>query len=233
MNSNRFLVLSIFCLCSFRLFAGDSTKHSDANKGLFIRLSSGIGFINSTYTSEVVTGGNGGLNNVDDFLGNGYTIPVDLVVGMRIKRFKIGVGFSQILFHVPTLTRSSGSIDTSGATGALVKHALKSYGKNYLFPLFMSIELYSKKQFTLDVNMNYGLLFHDRNAYDGTYAPSATPNTPGYSFSFGFSPALHVGKFSAFLNPSMAFTHVSYHGSSNEDLTDLYFTLGIGAEYSF
>jgi hypothetical protein len=211
----------------------DTTLNTPKDFGIFILLSSGIGSINSTYTTEVVTGGYGGLNNVDDFLGKGYSIPLNAVAGVRINRFRIGLGFSRIAFHVPSLTRTSSSVDSTNASGALVKNQLKSYGINYAFPLFIGYELWHKNHFSLDFSVNYGIFFHDTNAYDGTYAPSATPNTPGYCFSFGFSPAYHAGKFFVLLNPCMGLTHVSYHGSTNEDLTDLYFTLGIGAGYNF
>ncbi len=211
----------------------DSSGHAASDRGLFLRISSGISFVNSTYTSEVVNGGPSGMNNVDDFLGNGYAVPVELMVGYRIKRFKFGLGFSYVSFHVPSLTRTSGSQDSTLATGAVVKNQVKTFGSNYLFPAFAGFELFRKNQFALDVNMNCGIFFHDLHAYDGTYAPSGTANTPGYTFSFGFTPTYNHGNYSFFLSPSFGLNHVSYHGSSNEDLTDLFFTLGIGASYNF
>jgi len=211
----------------------DTLKPKQDGCKIFVLIASGIGSMNSTYTSEVVTGGYGGQNNVDDFLGNGYSVPLTLEAGYQIKRFKIGIGFSRTSFHVPSLTRSDASLDSTNASGALVKHQVKTYGTNYSFPLFLAYELMHKNNFSLDANVSYGLFFHDYNAYDGTYAPSATANTPGYSFSFGFTPAYHFGNFALLLQPCMGLTHVSYHGNTNEDLTDLSFTLGVGVSYRF
>ncbi len=211
----------------------DTTHHKKCCLRFFTRFSSGFGFMSSTYTSTLVTPANGATNVSNDYVGNGYAIPVDLVLGIRIHSFKIGLGISKIFFHVPTLSRTPDPTDTSLVTGAPIKHQAKTFGSNSEIPLFLEYDLYIKNHFVLAGNICFGVFYHDRNAYDGTYAPSARAGTSGFSYSFGLSPSYKTGHFTLFLNPCMRLTEISYYHSSKEDLTDLSLSLGFGACYTF
>ncbi|HXC06620.1 MAG TPA: hypothetical protein VNZ86_17810, partial [Bacteroidia bacterium] len=191
----------------------------------------GIGILRSSYTSEVVTGGPGGFNNVDDYYGSGYQVPVEISAGYRHHNFSAGLGITIQYFHVPTLTRNAYALDSTNATGAPVKHQIAPLGKNYIIPVFLEYRFAQKGAISCGVRLAYGAFFHDRNAYDGTYAPSSSPLAFGHSFSFGFTPAYTHGPWNFFLHPGLLLTQIRYHGSTNEDLTDLGFNLGVGIEY--
>ncbi|MFI5150506.1 MAG: hypothetical protein ACHQRM_12285 [Bacteroidia bacterium] len=209
----------------------DSLKKELPSKDPFIRLETGIGLLNSYYTSEVVTGGSGGFNNVDDYHGTGYSIPAGISAGYRYHTFSAGLGIAVQYFHVPMLTRSVYALDSTNATGSAVKHQLKGYGKNYIIPLFLEYRFLKKGNAAYSIRLAYGAFFHDRTAYDGTYAPSSTPLAFGHSFSFGITPSWTKGPWNFFLHPSLLLTQIRYHGSSNEELTDLSFNFGIGVDY--
>jgi hypothetical protein len=210
----------------------DSLKAATNSKHLFLHFASGIGIANSTYTSEVVTGGYGGFNNVDDYSGSGYHVPVEISLGYCTHSFSAGIGFSVLFFHVPTLTRSSSALDSTNATGAPVKHQINTFGKNYVIPLFLEYCFLQKGAISWSARLSFGAMIHDRNAYDGVYAPSSSPQAFGHSSSFSIVPAYNTGKWSFFLSPGFMLTQIRYHGSSNEELTDLYFNLGIGVNYA-
>jgi hypothetical protein len=211
----------------------DTSHHKNCCVHFFARLSSGIGFMSSTYSSTFIAGGYGGGNVSNDYIGNGYEIPLSLVLGIRIHSFKIGLGISKILFHVPSLIRTPDPSDTTTATGTAIKHQVKKFGANYIFPLFMEYDLYKINHFVLAANMNLGIFYHDRTAYDGIYAPSAQSGTSGFAYGFGLSPSYQCGHFSFFLNPCMRLTKINYYHASKEDLTDLSLNLDFGACYTF
>jgi hypothetical protein len=229
------LTACLLLLCTGAMgkpFAGsDSVPKPAPAKDLFLRIGTGIGFVNSNYTSEVVTGGAGGFNNVDDYHGNGFQVPVEISAGFRHHNFSAGLGLSIIYFHVPTLTRSVNAIDSTNATGAPVKNQIGSMGKNYLVPLFLEYRFIQKIKFGCSARVAYGVFLHDRNAYDGVYAPSSSPLAFGHSFSFAIVPSYTHVLWSVFLSPGLLLTQIRYHGSSNEELTDLSFNLGIGIDY--
>jgi hypothetical protein len=200
---------------------------------VFIRLESGIGSLNSTYRSELITATSPGINISKDYLGRGYSIPLNLVMGIQLHSFKIGLGFSALFFHVPELLRQGDTISYNQVTGSPVKHAVKDYGTNYVFPLFLEYTFYRKEKLNLSANISYGILYHDMHAYTGDYAPSARANISGTSFSFGLSPAYSLKHMTFFLNPNFMLTGVSYHGPTRDELTDLYFTMGIGCNVHF
>jgi hypothetical protein len=210
--------------------APDTSHHKSCCLHPFIRLSAGIGFTSSTYSSTMVTP-SGNLSN--DYIGNGYEVPLELVLGLRFHSLKIGLGISQILFHVPSLIRTPDPSDTSTATGATIKHQIKKFGTNYIFPLFLEYDLFANNHFVLAANMNLGIFYHDRSAYDGTYAPSARAGTSGFAYGFGFSPSYKSGPVTVFLNPCVRLTKINYYHDSKEDLTDISLNLGFGACYTF
>jgi hypothetical protein len=248
-NISFYLSLLFLSLYSFSSAQTDTSMHAAApvpkavsntdtvksrvHFDVFLRLESGIGSLHSTYTSELITATSPATNISRDYLGSGYSIPVSLVLGIQVRSFKIGLGFSALFFHVPELMRQGDTISYNQVTGAPVKQAVKTYGTNYVFPLFMEYTFYRKQNFNLSANISYGILYHDMHAYNGDYAPSARANISGTSFSFGLSPAYSLKHISFFLNPNLMLTGVSYHGPTRDELTDLYFTLGIGCNVRF
>lgn len=206
----------------------DDTDKKPLIQKLFMRFNTGISLDRSTYTSELITAASSGINITDTYLGKGFAIPAGLVFGIQIHQFKIGVGFSAISFHVPSLLRTGDTLQNTYITGNPVKHQNGYWRTDYMFPLFLEYTFYNKNHFELSVNTMLGVYYHDINSYDGWYAGSARAGISGNSYGFGVSPQWNCGHFTFFLNPSILLNQISYHRSTRDDLSDIFLSMGLG-----
>jgi hypothetical protein len=213
-----------------------SAKHDSLHKPhfpLFIRFAAGIGRMNSSYSTELITPGNPGINITHQYTGAGYEIPFEVAAGVQCGRFRISLGLTIVQYHVPQLSRQGDTLFNTQTTGSPVKHQSKQFGTNYFIPLSIDYRVYQKKQFELSARLGFGIYYHGMNAYDGGYAPSEKPDISGSSFSFGIVPAYVFKNISFFLNPCFRLDAVSYHRSTYDDLSDLSLSCSAGCCISF
>jgi hypothetical protein len=211
----------------------DSLIPKKKDKGVFIRFAAGISSVHTTYTSELVTATTPHTNLSMTYLGSGYAIPLDLFIGFRYHAFKIGIGLSEVLFHVSSLSRTDDTLQNTTITGAAVKHQVQQFGKDLVVPVFVEYTIFQSNTFCLDANMYVGGYYPDLNAYTGGYASSGRKDISGMAFAVGLSPTWKKGPLCFFVNPGIKLNTISYHRSTRDDLTQVYLNLSLGCTIQF
>ena len=200
-----------------------------ANPLCFIQLSSGCGYDKLKYrTSHKVQG----LILEEEFSGQGYTIPTNLSLGIKISSLKAFLGVTIDMFKVPELKKGVPTdIDTLKTD--MLKTQIKDHGTNVYIPFGLEYDVYSKKNFTISYSLRAGLFYASQPTYDGNYMQSYDRKTHGYMIALSIVPSYQVNDLVVFVKPAYQFSKIIYRNTTTDELFNQNVNLEVGVYYLF